>query len=196
MWIRGWLVVLAAFVATPLFAKPQIEWNTAYDFGSIKTFQWQDPPGASLKDTDPFLHAHIINAIEYELTARGLTEVAENPDVFVTYAASTQTSVRLESDTFGYGFGSYGLGTWGRFGYGYGFRRPIGPAVTTTTRVVEVERGTLVVDIWAAASRELVWRGTVVGIAVAATPDRNRRNVEKAIRAMAKQARSLQTRAR
>ena len=61
----------------------------------------------------------------------------------------------------GYGWGHYGYG----FGYPVGPVGPVGP-VQTSTRVVEIERGTLVVDIWAAASKELVWRGTAAELSV------------------------------
>jgi len=141
MTVRGAFFLLAVLVATPVFAaKPQIQWDTEYDFSTIKTFQWQDHAGESLKESDPFLHGHIVNAIEFELSKSGLTEV--------------------------------------------------GP-VATTTRVVEVERGTLVVDIWAAARKELIWRGTASDISVSENPDKTRRNAEKAIEAMAKQAKRV-----
>lgn len=142
--------LLAAMATAPALAeKPQIQWNTAYDFSAIKTFQWRDHAGESLKAANPFLHGHLINAIEYQLTAHGLTEATDdNPDVFVNYTASMQRDVRLESDAYGYTFGGYGY-SWGRWGYGYGY--PATPA-STTTRVVEVKSGTLVVDIWDASS--------------------------------------------
>lgn len=95
--------LLAFFVAAPaLAAKPQIQWNEAYDFSAIKTFQWQDHAGESLKEADPFLHGHIVNAIEFQLSSSGLTEVTENPDVYVNYTASARRDVRLESNDYGY----------------------------------------------------------------------------------------------
>jgi len=192
MSVRVWIVSLIALTAGTAFAaKPQIQWDPDYAFSSIKTFQWRTPPGDSLAESDPFLHSHIVNAIEYQLTVNGLTEVNANPDIYVTYSSSTDTDVRLDSVTFGYSFGGYGLGRWGRYGY-----RVAGPiAATTSTRVVEVERGTLVVDIVAASTNQLIWRGTASGITVSDDPARMRRNVEKAIEAMAKQARKLQARA-
>jgi hypothetical protein len=78
--------------------------------------------------------------------------------------------------------------------YGYRISGPIGP-IETTTRVVEVERGTLVVDIVAASSNTLIWRGTATDITGTDDVAKMRRNVEKAIEAMAKQARKLQARA-
>ena len=190
MSVRVGLSLLAVLAATPaLAAKPQIQWNNSYDFSTIKTFQWQDQSGDSLKESSPFLHGHIVNAIQYQLTKSGLTEVTENPDVYVNYTASARRDVQLESDTNGYTFGAYGYG-WAR--YGYGFSAPIGAvSPSTSTRVVEVERGTLVVDIWAAATKELVWRGTAADITVSDDLDKTRRNAEKAIEAMAKQAKRI-----
>ena len=190
MSVRIGLFLLAALVATPaLAAKPQIQWNNSYDFSTIKTLQWQDQSGDSLKESNPFLHGHIVNAIQYQLTKSGLTEVTENPDVYVNYTASARRDVQLESDTNGYTFGAYGYG-WAR--YGYGFSAPVGTvSPSTSTRVVEVERGTLVVDIWAAATKELVWRGTAADISVSDDLDKTRRNAEKAIEAMAKQAKRV-----
>jgi len=180
----------AAMAAPAYAAKPQIQWDPDYDFSSIGTFQWAEPPEASLADSDPFLHRHIVNAIQYELTSHGFSEVDTNPDVRVTYHMSTDTDVRLQSSSVGYGFGNYGRRGWGYYGYGFG-----GP-VYTDTRVVEVERGNLMVDIWDAASDELVWRGQVDQITVSDNPQKMRRNVEKAVKKMAKQADKLRRKER
>jgi hypothetical protein len=170
-------------------AKPQIQWNPEYDFSSIKTFEWAESNGATLKQSEPFLHSHIVNAIEYQLTSHGLTQVDANADVRVTYYATVDTDYRLQSSSVGYGFGRYGMSGWGYYGYGMS-----GP-IYTDTRVVEVERGTLMVDIWDTASNELIWRGSVDGITVASNLDKMKRNVDKAINAMVKQADKLRSRA-
>lgn len=183
-------LVLVALVATPaLAAKPQIQWDPAYDFSGLKTFAWQPSAGESLEQSDPFLHEHIINTIEFELTNSGLSEVQSNPDVLVTYYSSTETNVRLDSTSFGYGFGGYGAGGWGYYGYG------IGGPVSTTTRVIEYERGTLVVDIIDPERDQLIWRGTVSDITISDNPEKMRKYVTKAITKMAKQARKLREKA-
>ena len=182
-----WL--LAVTVGAPAFAaKPQIQWNDDYDFSSVRTFQWQAPPADSLAETDPFLHSRIVNTIEYELTGYGLTEVDASADVYVTYHASSRRDVNLESDTIGYSYGAYGTDRWGLYGF-----REIDPVVTST-RIIEVQRGTLVVDIVDAATDELVWRGTATDIVVSDDPAKNQKMAEKVIRAMAKQSRKLRER--
>ena len=176
---------LGGLVALPaLAAKPQIQWNPDYDFDAIETFAWQDTPESSLEERDPFMHSRIVAAIEYELTGGGLTEVESNPDIYVTYHTSSEDRVRLQSDSFGYGFGGYGRGGWGYYGYGMS-----GP-ISTTTRVIEYEEGTLVVDIWDASSSELVWRGSVTRV-FSDNMQKAEKQAVKAIENMAKQGRKL-----
>lgn len=134
--------------------KPRIQWNNQYAFDAVETFAWQATP-SSLQERNPFMHSLIKNTLEAELATSGLTQVDSNPDVWVNYHASTSTDVELRSDSYGYGFGGYGSSAWGYYGMGH-----MG-SVSTTTRVVQIERGTLVVDIWDAATKELVWRGEV-----------------------------------
>jgi hypothetical protein len=192
MAISSRLALLACLVSLPAYAgKPQIQWDEDYDFSTVQTYQWQAPPdGVSLERADPFLHDKIVTAIEMELAAAGLSRVESGADVFVTYYASKDTEVRLESDSYGYGFGGYGMGGWGYYGYGVG-----GP-VSTTTRVVEYEEGTLVIDIWEPDDQQLVWRGSVSGILLSEKPEKTQKNVLKAIEAMAKQNAKLRERER
>lgn len=164
--------------------KPQIQWNSEYAFQNVKTFAWQETPETSLERRNPFMHSLIKNTIEGELAASGLTQVESNPDVYVNYHASTSTSVELRSDSYGYGFGAYGMGSWGYYGV-----RPIGP-VSTTTRVVEYDMGTLVVDIWDAATEELVWRGEVTDSLPDST-QKTEKTIVKAIEKLAAQGRKL-----
>jgi hypothetical protein len=182
------LLLTIAFAPFAAAEKPQIQWDPAYDFSSIRTFQWQPNVESTLEQRNPFMHSRVVSAVDYELSATGLTEVQSNADVYVTYHASAENKVRLESDSYGYGFGGYGRGGWGTYGYGVA-----GP-VMTTTRVVEYEEGTLVVDIWDASDRQLVWRGTLSRV-FAEDPQKAEKQVVKAIEAMAKQSAKLRARA-
>jgi hypothetical protein len=129
-----------------------------------------------------------VAAIEYELTAVGLTKVQANPDVFVTYHTSTEQQVRVNSTSFGYGFGGYGGVGWGHYGYGYG-----GP-VSTTTSVDTYDEGTLIVDIWAAANKTLIWRGTATRV-FSQDVKKAEAQVVEIIQNMGKQSKKLRERA-
>jgi hypothetical protein len=169
--------------------KPQIQWDKQYDFSKVKTFKWQAPASPSLAEKDPFMHNFIQSAIETKLTEAGLTKTDGMPDVYVTYHGSTENEVQLQSDSFGYGIGAYGTGAWGMHGYGFA-----GP-VSTTTRVVNYEKGTLVVDLWDPTQKQLVWRGTVDGILISDDKAKMQKELTKAIEAMAKQNRKLRAQA-
>ena len=182
------VVALAALAATPAFAaKPQIQWDEAYDFSTIKTFQWDNSP-ESLEAKNPFMHSRVVAAIENELTAVGLTKVQANADVHVTYHTSTEQQVRLNSTSFGYSFGGYGGVGWGHYGYGYG-----GP-VSTTTSVSTYDEGTLVVDIWASESKQMIWRGTATRV-FSEDIDKAERQVVEIIEDMGAQSKKLRARA-
>lgn len=181
-------IALLALAAAPAYAaKPQIQWDEAYDFSTIKTFQWDANPDSSLEKTNPFMHSRVVTAIEFELAASGLTRVEANPDIYVTYHTSTEKQVRLESDSYGYGFGGYGTVGWGHYGY-YG-----GP-VSTTTRVVEYDEGTLVVDIWSASNKTLIWRGTATRV-FSDDVEKAESQVVKIIKDMAAQSKKLRAKA-
>jgi hypothetical protein len=181
-----WLAATLALCALSFAAhaqKPRIQWNNQYAFDEVQTFAWQETD-SSLQERNPFMHSLIKNTLEAELAASGLTQVDANPDVWVNYHASTSTDVQLRSDSYGYGFGAYGTGAWGYYGMG-----PVGP-VSTTTRVVEIQRGTLVVDFWDAATKELIWRGEVSDT-LPDNPQKAEKLVVRAIGKMADQGRKL-----
>ena len=174
---------LLALAALPALAqKPQIQWNDEYDFDAVETFQWQAIDEAQMGTSNPFMHSLIKNLLEQQLASSGLTEAATNPDVYITYYGNTETEIELRTDSYGYSYGGYGMGGWGYYGYG-------GP-VSTTTRQVEIQTGTLVVDIWDAATMELVWRG-MVSDTMPSDQDKAERMVTKAIDKLIDEGREL-----
>ena len=55
------------------------------------------------------------------------------------------------------------------------------------TSVRSYESGTLVVDVWDAESKQLIWRGTAPGIAVSWNPKKIEKRLDKALRKMVTQ---------
>ena len=170
-------LVLSTLALSAQAQKPQIQWNSKYAFDGVETFAWQDTPDTSLEEQNPFMHSLIKNTIEAELATSGLTEVESNPDVWVNYHASTTTETQLRTDSYGYSMGGYGMAGWGYYGMAAG-------PVSSTTRAVEYTKGTLVVDIWDAASKELVWRGMVTDT----LPDNVQKAEKLVVRAIGKMA--------
>jgi hypothetical protein len=157
MKLKAPLLVLALMVGlvagVPAMAqKVRIDYDPNYDAGKVKTFAWTFTPRTSLAEESPFLHSRIVNAIAYQLTTANMRQVDTDADIQVTYHASASEELRLDTISWGYGYPAgfywdpYHSGYWGS-----------GYSTTTVRRYV---KGTLVVDVWDTASKELVWRGT------------------------------------
>ena len=95
---------------------------------------------------DPLMVDRIKSAVKAALEAKGWTEVPSGGDTALVTVETTHDQKTL--DTFYNGFG----GGWRWRGFG-GFGE-----ATTTAETYEV--GTLVVDIFDANSKKLIWRGS------------------------------------
>lgn len=178
-------------VAAPAYAqKIYIDFDQSYDFDKPKTFAWSNTSETSVGAGNPLLHSRIVNALEHYLTQGGLIEVSENPDIFVTYHASSEEEMRLNTTTFGYGYpGDWG---WGGYGHGYGYGGWSGGMGSSTTTVTTYEVGSLVVDVWDASTKELIWRGTAANIMVTDNPEKMTKRIDKALEKMVKKSRKLE----
>ena len=106
----------------------------------------------------------IVDDIDKQLQAKGLAKVDSNPDVWVVY---TRTIRKDQSDVGG----GYVIGpSWGGSESGV-------PAIPET-----FEEGTLVVQIAAAKTKQVVWRGS----ASRTLSDNNKKNLKNLDQAIAK----------
>lgn len=146
--------VLVVTTAAPCTAqKVYVDYDAYADMDSYTTFAWVDTDMTSLKMDYPEVDSMIKNNIEYYLIKGGMTEDLDDPDVYVTYHATTKNQTQLMTSTFGY---AYGAGwTWGPYW---------GPRVVSGTMATEFTKGTLIIDIWDARKKEALFRGTVVNI--------------------------------
>jgi hypothetical protein len=121
-----------------------MDYDHNVDFSQFKTFSYTK--GTPVEDQ--LMDGRIVSAIETEMSQKGLQKVDSNPDLVATYHASGKENKQYVTDSYGYG---YGAGwRWGGYG-GMG---------TSTTREITYTQGTLVVDLYDAKKKELVWRGT------------------------------------
>jgi len=118
------------------------DFDPAANFASYKTFAV-----ASMPEFNSITAGRIQTAITQALQAKGLTPVAENPDLSVEVAAKIANQKQINSTGWGgYGYGRYGYGGWG--------------GGMSTTTVQDIAVGTLVVGLMDASAKKLVWRGT------------------------------------
>jgi len=159
------------FLSAGISAAQQVktDYDRAADFAQYKTYSWEH-----VKTKDPLFVDRIKNAVNATLAARGWTQVETGGDISIV--AIQMTSNQQTLNTFYNGFGG-GWG-WRRFGGG-----GIGEA-TTTTETYKV--GTLVVDLFDAKTKKLLWRGSSSDT-LSNNSDKNIKNLDKGVEKMFKQ---------
>ena len=142
--------------------------KTDYDhnanFGQYKTYSWE-----KVQTQDPLMVDRIKDAVNRALAAKGWTQVGSGGEVCVMAIEITQNQQTL--NTFYDGFG--GGRRWGGFG-GFG-------DATTTTQTYQV--GSLVVDLFDAKSKNLLWRGSSSDT-LSNNADKNTKNLDKGVQKM------------
>jgi Domain of unknown function (DUF4136) len=157
------LSIATFFVLTAASFALQVK--TDYDhnanFGQYKTYSWE-----KVQTKDPLWVDRIKSAVNEALAAKGWTQVESGGDVSVVAIEMTQNQQTL--NTFYNGFG--GGWRWGGFG-----------DATTTTETYKV--GTLVVDLFDAKAKNLIWRGSSSDT-LSTNPDKNTKNLDKGVQKM------------
>jgi hypothetical protein len=161
-----------------------VDYDRSGRFSWYKTFAWYDSEETSLEGHNDLMHSRIKNAIEHHLSQGRLKEATDDPDLYVTYHAGSREEVRVNTAHLGYGFpGSW---SWDPYWFGPG---GTGTSVSTTT-VSKYTAGTLIIDIWDAREKKLVWRGTAIDI-LFDSPQQADKKIDKAIEKMIKKWRKM-----
>jgi hypothetical protein len=154
------IVLLAATASLGQQVKTDYDRNT--DFSQYKTYSWE-----KIQTQDPLWVDRIEEAVNSALAAKGWTEVPSGATVAIVAIEMTRNQQTL--DTFYNGFGR----GW-RWGGGFG-------DATTTADTYKV--GTLVVDLFDANSKKLIWRGSSSDT-LSDKSDKNIKNLDKAVQKM------------
>jgi hypothetical protein len=157
------------FAGSSAAQQVKTDYDRGADFAQYKTYSWEH-----VKTKDPLFVDRIKNAVNASLAARGWAQLETGGDVSIV--AIQMTSNQETLNTFYNGFGG-GWG-WRRFGGG-----GVGEA-TTTTETYKV--GTLVVDLFDAKTKKLLWRGTSSDT-LSNNSDKNIKNLDKGVEKMFKQ---------
>src|ERR1700720_2788382 len=136
------------------------------NFGQYKTYSWEQ-----VKTQDPLDADRIKTAVYTTLAAKGWTKVDSGGDVSIVAIEMTHNQQTL--NTFYDGFG----GGWRWRGFG-----GLGEA-TTTTETYKV--GTLIVDLFDAKTKQLVWRGNSSDT-LSNNSNKNIQNLDKDVQKMFK----------
>ena len=155
--ILGALAVAATMSATAAYAqKVNVDSDPTAPFASYKTFAWT----AGTPSPNPLGEQRIHDGVNAQLALKGMMETSAAPDVYVATHLTAREEQEIVSDGFGYG-------PW----WGGGF---------TTTRVNTYVKGTLIVDLYDAKTKKMVWRGTATDTA-SDKPSKNAKKLTEAL---------------
>ena len=141
-------LVLALTTGTAWAQKIKSDFDKAAPFSQFKTYAFK-PGLLMVAEGRDRIDGHILDALRHELGAKGMTEVKESPQVYVTYFGTiggTTASGNL-----------YAPGQ--RASYDWGI--PQGWSGVASTTVIE---GSMLFEIVNASTNQLAWRATVRGV--------------------------------
>ena len=156
------LSVLFAFTTIALGQDVHTDYDKHAMFGNYHTYSWE-----KVKTTNPLWESRIRDAVDRDLQAKGWQKVESGGDVALMAVGSSQN--QQEYQTFYDGLGGW---RWGGFG-------------ETTTTVENYRVGSLVVDMYDARNKQLIWRG-VASETLSNKPEKNEKTLDKAVDKMLK----------
>jgi hypothetical protein len=162
------MIALGVTMCAPVLAQQvYADYNHSKDFTQYHTYAWGQ--GANPNQiANSFLAQQAQADVNSQLQGKGLTVVQEsqNPDLIVIGSGG------LKQQT---SYNAWGTGGW-RFGGGMG-------SITPQTNVI----GTLIIDIYDAKAKALVWRGMASDTLNESNSNKNNQIVTKAVVKMFKQ---------
>ena len=160
------LGIVLFFAAASFAQQVKTDYDRGVDFSQFKTYSWE-----KVQTQDSLWVSRIKQAVNAVLAARGWTPVISGGDVAVMAMDMTQNHQTL--NTFYNGFG----GGW-RWGGGFG-----GGFGDSQTSVETYKVGTLVVDLFDAHTKKLIWRGSASDT-LSDKSDKNIKNLDKGVQKM------------
>ena len=144
------LALLLLAGCTPFTVK--YDYDSHAPFAAFKSFDWYAASGKAKGKAagvnDPIMDRRVRNAVERELTAKGLKqEQAGEPDLLVTYYPVYRNHAVVTTT----GYGGWGYRPYG-FGVGTGF-----------TEVRHYQDGSIVLELVDNKAKQLIWRAVAEG---------------------------------
>jgi Domain of unknown function (DUF4136) len=165
--MMNYLLATVLLLASPQFLKTNQDVSVNFDheaqFANFKTFKWV--PVEAAQRLDDLTADQLIGTLNVALGKKGLKLSDDKPDLYIAYQIASGNEKKLSHFDVGASYGS-GTGATGN-----------GGASTTV-----VHSGLLVLDMYDAASKKLIWRGVVSNaFAADAKPDKKQKQMDSAV---------------
>ena len=177
--MRPKVFLISFFAFTVLgFAQVKSDYDKNVDFTTYKTYTfagWQEDSDKILNDFDK---KRIKESLKAEFASRGLSPVQSNGDATITlFIVVNQKTSTTAYTSFN---GTYGYR--GRWGWGTG---PGMVTANTTYSENDYLEGTLVVDMYDSAGKNLIWQGIITTI-IKSKPEKREKSIPKNIKKLMK----------
>ena len=154
------LITESLLLAAAAWASVSTDYDHKVNFANLKTYSW-----GKVQTANSIWDDRVKSAIDSQLAAKGWTQVPSGGDVVVNAFGKAHSEQTL--NTFYNDFGGW---RWGGFGDS-----------TTTTDTYKV--GTLVVDMFDANSKNLIWRGSSSDT-LSSNPEKNTKKLDSEVHKM------------
>ena len=149
------------------------DYEKSTDFSAYKTYMfvgWQDDSDQVMNDFDK---KRLRESIKSEMDARQFNFVESDADMAVSLYVVVDQKTSTTAYTNYYGGAGYGVGRRGYGGWGHG-------SATTSYSENDYLQGTLVLDMYDATSKDLIWQGIATGT-ITEKPEKRDKKIPKAI---------------
>jgi hypothetical protein len=149
------------------------DYEKSTDFSAYKTYMfvgWQDDSDQVMNDFDK---KRLRESIKSEMEARQFELVESDADMAVSLFVVVDEKTSTTAYTNYYGGAGYGRGRRGYGGWGHG-------SATTSYSENDYLQGTLVLDMYDAASKDLIWQGVATGT-ITEKPEKREKKIPKAV---------------
>ena len=168
---------IALFMLSCSSVKVITDFDKTVDFTQYKSLEYYGWADDSDRILNRFDKERIEKAFGSEFKSRGIEPVESDGDLIVTLyiVAEQKTQKTAHTTGSGGGYGGYGGGYGGAYGYGPGYGWGGGYSTTTVSEYDYVV-GTLLVSVYDAEKKELIWESRGEG-----TVDEDPNNAEEKI---------------
>ena len=154
---NGWVALVFVLTTAVLCAqKVSVDFDQAAPFATYKTYAWVDGTPAPNPINEDRLH----ESVDAHLALAGLRMNTTTPDLVVVTHVTTNEPQELQVSGFGYG------PSWG--------------GGSGTANVESYVDGTLILDLYDAHTKKIVWRGVATATA-SDKPTKNASKIDKAL---------------
>ena len=130
------LILIALLAVTVNAQKVKVSSDPGVDFSKFKTYAWDQGTLAN-----PLIKQFIVTAVDRELMAKGLQKVDSNSDLILTTLTATNSDLTMTNPSWAPQLNSIATG------------------IPSSSQAWAVTKGTLMVDMSDAKTKNEVWRG-------------------------------------